>query len=441
VPLPAQGAYSHAEGMSILRRTGVLGSMFPKATLHHNIARYMRFSSAAYGRGFLNATGIAKYIPPITEKTNAELLSFAHHTGILPEDILVASFIDAQGGTDSSGSTNTGVPLVHYIALDHKAKAVVFACRGTLGFEDILADMACDYDDLVLRGDRYRVHKGIHASACRLLYGWDGRVLASLRDALAAYPEYGLVLCGHSLGGAVTALLGTMLSERQQDGTFVTSETGHPKLLEYGSFGGAVSSSAPAPPSLPGGRPVHVFAYGPPGTMSAALARRTRGLITTVVQGNDIVPYLSLGVLHDFQSVAAAFRKENGPPVAAFWQSLGTALHNSFKRNWWTAAQTPQDEDWAYSWLKTLRSQMLSLKLLPPGDVLVLQMLPVLLRDTTPGEQPTTVQGGCRVVLSHVRDVETRFREIRFGLNVLTDHNPSRYEDALNMLRLGVAEP
>ena len=438
LPLQARSTYFNAEGMNILRRTGVVGAMFPKATLHHNIARYMRFSSAAYGRGFLNAMGIAKYIPPITETTNAELLSFAHHTGILPEDILVASFIDTQGGADSTGSTNTGVPLVHYIALDHGARAVVFACRGTLGFEDILADMACDYDDLVLRGNRYRVHKGIHASACRLLYGRDGRVLASLRDALEKYPEYGLVLCGHSLGGAVTSLLGAMLSERQNDGTFVTSATDHQKLLGDGGFAGADDASAA--PSLPNGRPIHVFAYGPPGTMSATLARRTKGLITTVVQGNDIVPYLSIGVLHDFQSVAAAFRKENGPPITAFWQSLGTALHNSFKRNWWTVVQTPQDEDWAYAWLKTLRSQMSSPKLLPPGEVLVLQGLPVLMRDASLAGQPTTVQGGRRVVLSYVRDVETRFREIRFGLNVLTDHNPSRYEDALNMLRLGTTE-
>ncbi len=187
--------------------------MFPAASLLENISRYMRFSSASYGHGFLKAMGIAKYLPPRMDDTHIEIYSFAHHTGLAATDILLTSFIDAQGGPDSTGATNTGVPLVHYISLDHNSKAVVLACRGTLGFEDVLADMACEYDELLWQGSPYKVHKGIHASARRLLYGGDGRVLASLRKALEQNPNYGLVLCGHSLGGAVTALLGVMLSE------------------------------------------------------------------------------------------------------------------------------------------------------------------------------------------------------------------------------------
>ncbi len=61
--------------------------------------------------------------------------------------------------------------LWYTISLDHQSKAVVLACRGTLGFEDVLADLTCDYDDLVWRGESYKVHKGIHASARRLHMG------------------------------------------------------------------------------------------------------------------------------------------------------------------------------------------------------------------------------------------------------------------------------
>ena len=80
--------------------------------------------------------------------------------------------------------TETGVPLVHYISLDHESKAVVLTCRGTLGFEDVLTDMTCEYDDLTWRGRQYTVHKGIHASARRLLEGRGGQVLATIKKAL-----------------------------------------------------------------------------------------------------------------------------------------------------------------------------------------------------------------------------------------------------------------
>ena len=45
-----------------------------------------------------------------------------------------------------------------------------------------------------------------------------------------------------------------------------------------------------------------------------------------------------------------------------------------------------------------------------------------------------------RVVLKYVKDVERRFREVRFGTSMLTDHNPGKYEDALSKLKSGVMD-
>jgi hypothetical protein len=74
--------------------------------------------------------------------------SFSTHTQLPASTILVSSFVNPQGGTDSTGQTKSGVPMVHFVSLDHESKAVVLTCRGTLGFEDVLTDMTCDYDTM-----------------------------------------------------------------------------------------------------------------------------------------------------------------------------------------------------------------------------------------------------------------------------------------------------
>lgn len=474
VPYSQPSLFADGDGLVTLRRTGTLDEMFPRFHLLRNITRYMRFSSAAYGSHFLKVLGISKSMPPllkVLDDTHQELRSFAHHTQSQPQSILLSSFVDPQGGSDSSGSTETGVPLVHYISLDDESKAVVLACRGTMGFEDVLADMTCDYDDLVWRGKSYKVHKGIHASARRLLYGGDGRVLVTIKAALEENPDYGLVLTGHSLGGAVTALLGVMLSEPVEGGaSFVTSDEPHSRLLPSSSM---ASTSHPSQVCLPPGRPIHVYAYGPPSTMSPSLCRATRGLITSVVHNQDLVPYLSLGVLHDFQAVALAFKTDNAESKQEIKQRVWDALQGGLMDKWRGTSSssssqnhgeraTEEEENWAFAAYKTLRASTMSVKLLPPGEVFIVETEKVLRRDAflRPGDdgqaddeksdkEKCKGKGNSykyvgrparRIVLKYVRDVETRFREVRFGATMLTDHSPAKYEDALDGLRFGVVD-
>lgn len=487
IPFHHRSPFGDAEALATLRRTGSIDTTFPRFHLLRNITRYMRFSSASYGSSFLKVLGISKTMPPMLkalDDTHHELRMFAHHTQSQPQSILLSSFVDPQGGSDSSGATETGVPLVHYVSLDDESKAVVLACRGTLGFEDVLADMTCDYDDLVWRGKSYKVHKGIHASAKRLLYGGDGRVLVTIKAALEENPDYGLVLCGHSLGGAVTALLGVMLSEPIDGGTsFVTSDEPHSRLLTYPGCSPADTATQEQQQlrphiCLPSGRPIHVYAYGPPATMSPSLRTATRGLITSVVHGQDLVPYLSLGVLHDFQAVALAFKTDNADAKQEIKQRVWEALQGGLMDKWRGGggasssssssgsgrAVGDEDEEWAFAAFKTLRASMMSEKLLPPGEVFVVETEKVLRRDAFVGPDGNGQQqqpGGRdddktkqqqqksfkyvgrparRIVLKYVRDVEARFREVRFGATMLTDHNPAKYEDALDGLRFGVVE-
>lgn len=506
--------YAHPSALSTLRRTGRAPSQFP-ADVHllRNVARYMRFSSAAYGSRFLRFMGISRQMPPALVRraatdpaladTHHEVRSFARHASLGrkdhgeedgPASVLLSSFVDPAGGSNSRGETGTGVPLVHYVALDHESRAVVLACRGTLGFEDVLADMTCDYDDLLWpgggsrRGKKYKVHKGIHASARRLLYGDDGRVLATLRRALEDWPEYGLVLTGHSLGGAVTALLGVMLAKPAGDDKagFVTAGEG--------AVGGSDEHDHHHQIALPAGRPIHVYAYGPPGTMSPALRLATRGLITSIVHGNDLVPYLSLGTLHDLQAAALAFKRDDLPegdgasPAERATASSGRALLHAriwaslragLAERWYSAVPpdaTSGTDDALWASLGLLRRATRShgkLKLVPPGEVFVVESRRVLRREAflfVPGSSCDRGADGAgkrdganggwgagvvsaataaadmaarparRIVCRYVKDVERKFGEVRFSASMLTDHSPAKYEEAIEGLRRGVME-
>jgi hypothetical protein len=441
-----KSAYNATDAMSTLRRVGAVQGAFPAGPLLHNISRYMRFASASYGSHFLKLMGISNDMPSrkAWDGTHHDVRHFLHHTDSGIGNVLLASFVDHGGGSNSTGSTDSGVPLVHYISLDHEAKAVVLACRGTLGFEDVLADLTCEYDRLAWRGRGYKVHKGVHASARRILFGGDGKVLITLQEALKEFDDYGLVLCGHSLGGGVTALLGLMLSEPNPRGKgFVTVSVPQYKLKADDNLDSPAASDIRLPP----GRPIHVFAYGPPGVMSSSLCKITRGLITTIVHGSDIVPYLSLGLLHDLQAAAVAFKKDEHQVKAEIRQRMWSAFHHNMADKLYSASPPSSSTDsnagdeWMMPALNSLRSSMKSEKLLPPGEVFCIETQRVLRREAfLLADEERIGRPARRIVLRYVRDVGERFGELRFGTSMLVDHSPAKYEEALRKLRLGVSD-
>lgn len=213
-----------------------------------------------------------------------------------------------------------------------------------------------------------------------------------------------------------------------------TSET--PQLLLTSA---ADVTSSPPPLRLPPGRSIHVYAYGPPATMSPSLRIATRGLITTIINGQDVVPYLSLGHLHDLQAVALAFKTDDSGAKGEVRSRVWAGLCSNFADKWYgRPGIESEDDQWAYASLKTLRATMLSAKLVPPGEVFTVETQPVLQRHTFSTEglgRPAT-----RAVLKYVRNVERRFAELRFGGSMLLDHSPGRYEASLAVLEKGVME-
>ena len=99
------------------------------------------------------------------------------------------------------------------------------------------------------------------------------------------------VKTGHSLGAAVASLIALEWATHVQNGSsikatsclFVTSQKS----------------------GLPPGRPIHCYGYGSPGIVDLATSQSATGLSTVLLNSDDIVPSLSVGLVRDLKLAAA----------------------------------------------------------------------------------------------------------------------------------------
>eukprot|EP01059_Diplonema_ambulator_P035897 TRINITY_DN866_c1_g1_i2.p1 TRINITY_DN866_c1_g1~~TRINITY_DN866_c1_g1_i2.p1 ORF type:complete len:706 (+),score=136.38 TRINITY_DN866_c1_g1_i2:78-2195(+) len=148
-----------------------------------------------------------------------------------------------------------------YICVDHDANAVILGIRGTLAPEDYLTDAnagVMPFGEGLVEGGQ--CHKGIGLAARGVRRAAEGL----LAEAFTKYPEYRLIILGHSLGAGTAALLSIELKSK------------YPNLLG--------------------------LAYSPPGgLMNKVLRDHSQGYILALGFGKDIVPRASINTVRNFR--------------------------------------------------------------------------------------------------------------------------------------------
>lgn len=239
-------------------------SVAPRWMNLENARHFLRLSIAAYGWPFVMyrhcVTGFCRLLGEVTccgcfsRKSSividdncclCHLAGVKYISKIRQEDILFASF------------RNHVFELPFCVIVDHKTSSVVIAIRGSISLRDIFTDLsaACDCFEASGLPPGTMAHKGMIEGANYVAKRL--KEVGVVEKALSLYPDYNLVLTGHSLGAGVASLLALKIRPKYPD--------------------------------------LKVYAFATPaGLLSREAARVTESFIFTIGVGDDFV--MRLGV-------------------------------------------------------------------------------------------------------------------------------------------------
>ncbi|KAM3963041.1 inactivation no afterpotential E isoform 2-T2 [Aphomia sociella] len=224
--------------------------------------RYLKLSVAAYGWLYVVYNNLCTWCCMLApylrcccyRPTNVDVIGdnccmcnyagLKHVSKVDDSDIIYVSF------------TNKVFEVAYYVIADHDRKNIVVTIRGTISVPDMFTDLAGTCDKFEVEGlpKGSRAHKGMALGASKTME----TLQPVLEKAFEKYPDYELIVTGHSLGAAVAVLLGIKLK-----------------------------------PIYPN---VKVYAFSAPaGLISREAARYTESFVMTVGLGDDLV--MRLGVL------------------------------------------------------------------------------------------------------------------------------------------------
>ncbi|XP_076251583.1 diacylglycerol lipase-beta-like [Rhynchophorus ferrugineus] len=248
-------------------------SIAPRWMNLENARHFLRLSMAAYGWPFVMylhcGTGLFKLLNNVSccvcfGRPQYTLIlddncCFCHMAGVKQiskineEDILFASF------------RNHVFELPFCVITDHKTSNIVVAIRGSISLRDIFTDLTAASDKFEAEGlpPGTMAHKGMIAGANYIAKKL--KETGILEKAIASYPNYGLVLTGHSLGAGVACLLAFKIRPKYPD--------------------------------------LKVYAFATPaGLLSREAARLTESFVFTVGVGDDFVMRLGVDSIENLRT-------------------------------------------------------------------------------------------------------------------------------------------
>lgn len=112
--------------------------------------------------------------------------------------------------TETIDAFHNSTAATGYIALDHTRKLILLTFRGTITKHDGDTDFQFFYTTVEDLCPGCKAHSGFWTY-------WksaEERALTQLQKATKEHAEYGVAVVGHSLGGAVATLAGTVLRQK-----------------------------------------------------------------------------------------------------------------------------------------------------------------------------------------------------------------------------------
>uniref|UniRef100_A0A6B2L1W8 sn-1-specific diacylglycerol lipase n=1 Tax=Arcella intermedia TaxID=1963864 RepID=A0A6B2L1W8_9EUKA len=173
----------------------------------------------------------------------------------------------------------------HLVALCHDRKSIVVAIRGTMDLHDALADVICNYDtidSLIADAPPAKCHKGMKVCAENKYKD----TITALEETVEKYPDYSVVVTGHSLGAGTAGILAYLYKLR------------HPQWN------------------------LQAYLFGCPPIFDIETAVYCRSFMTSFVNRDDIIPRLTFGSLYDLKAMIRACLDSNPRSSQRMWHVL-----------------------------------------------------------------------------------------------------------------------
>lgn len=325
VPLKDLLAAAVAWGALQQATVSVHGRSGEAASLPEHSERWLRFAAATMG-----VVWFAGMLEGLSVSAVARARAAAEQGGGRGDAALACAGVEGRVEV-LRFEENTSVPFApgYIVAVDHEVGCVVVALRGTSSLMDALTDAVCEVAPLELGGEAGVAHGGMLRSAQRYDHVL-GELVETGLSRLDALGPRRIVICGHSLGAGVAALLTALWCDR-------------------GYLAGA---------------DMQCFAFACPQVLDPFLAAAQSKHTVSFVVGDDLVPRFSLATAQDLR---AAMLYLNNPETYGLSPSMQTQEI--------LAAQTRGDMEGLATAYSAIRPMVCTAggRLFPPGRLIELR--------------------------------------------------------------------